>query len=367
MDSDKIPNSELITRRTNLQKQIQENNLDAILIPLGVYFNYYFGKKAEPSERIIAGIIPPKGEPFIISPTFEQSNIEISTGITDIVCWGETDSPYQIIANELSERQIGQNIGVDPKLWIKEVEFIKKFSKVDLISAHQILEEQRMVKTDWEIQQLRKAAEYSSEGILASVPQLKAGITEIAFKEILTKELSSRSGNPLAFALIQFGENSAIPHGYPTSRKLKNDEVVLLDVGTSYMGYQGDITITVPFGKPKDFEMIYEIVFEANRKAFDADKEGMIPAQLDELARSHITEKGYGQYFTHRLGHGIGLEVHEHPYIVGTNTQPLKSGNCHTIEPGIYIPGKFGIRIEDDVLVKANNAELLYATPRHNF
>ena len=140
-----------------------------------------------------------------------------------------------------------------------------------------------------------------------------------------------------------------------------------MDCGTPVNGYQGDITITIPFGKPTDFEKIYEIVFEANRAAFDSDKEEMIPAELDAVARNYITKKGYGDYFTHRLGHGLGLEVHETPYIVATNKTPLVSGNCHTIEPGIYRPGKFGIRIEDDVLVTKNGAKLLFETPRHNF
>ena len=128
-----------------------------------------------------------------------------------------------------------------------------------------------------------------------------------------------------------------------------------------------DITITVPFGKPREFAEIYEIVFEANRKALDADKEGMLPSKLDAIARDHIKSKGYGKYFPHRLGHGLGLEVHETPYIVATNQVPLIECNTHTIEPGVYIPGKFGIRIEDDVVVRKDDTNLLYETPRHNF
>lgn len=367
---DKIPKSEISTRWSGVKSELNQKKLDALIVPLGVHFYYLFGKQGQPSERLIAGIIPRDDDPFIISPSFEKSNVERATGIDDILTWEETESPYDKLAKDLTNRGIGTNIGVDPKLWLVEVERLEKSMKTSsrsIVTAGSILNKLRASKSDWELKQMRKASEFSAEGILAAIPQLKEGMTEIEFVKVVNNEMSNLSNGPPSFGLVQFGENSAIPHGMPSDKKLSLDSSVLIDAGTSVSGYHGDITITVPYGKPKDFAEIYEIVFEANRKALDADKEGMIPSELDGIARNHIESKGYGNYFPHRLGHGLGLEVHETPYIVATNQIPLIEGNTHTIEPGIYIPGKYGIRIEDDVVVGKDKAYLLYNTPRHNF
>lgn len=362
-----VPEQEIQSRWDILQQKLKDTHYDAMLIPLGVNFTYYFKKEGKPSERLTIGVISRDSDPFIVTPSFERSNLAGSTGLDDIAVWEETESPYKVAAKEFKDRGIGKNLVVDPHLWYVETQMLAKAGKFEFSSGHEIIYDQRSVKSEWEISQLQAAAKASSQGILNAIPQLKVGMSELEYLKIVQSEMSALSGSSLAFGLIQFGEHSAIPHGMPSGKRLENDRVVLMDCGTPVNGYQGDITITIPFGKPKDFEKIYEIVYAANRAAFDADKAGMIPSELDAVARNYITEKGYGEYFTHRLGHGLGLEVHETPYIVGTNSTPLKDGNCHTIEPGIYMPGKFGVRIEDDVLVTAKGAELLYETPRHNF
>jgi len=361
------PKTELNTRITSMQRRLADNEVDAAIIPLGIYFEYFFGKSGNPSERIIAGIITTDQDPFLLSPSFEVSNLQRSTYIDDIIAWEETENPYQILAKEIKDRGIGEQIIADPKLWIDEVQKIEHQLDSKIRSGHALLSTQRSVKTEWELNQLRAAAKASADGILAALPHLEVGMTETQFQPILTKELGERSGNPLSFGIVQFGENSAIPHGMPTNKKLENNSVVLIDAGTSVNGYQGDITITVPFGEPEGYYEIYDIVYDANRAALAADQPGQPAATLDKIARDHITEKGYGKYFTHRLGHGIGMEVHEEPYIVGTNQEQLLQSQCHTIEPGIYQPGKFGIRIEDDVVLTEKGAELLYDTPRRNF
>ena len=362
-----IPKHELMNRWSGVKRGLERNNYDALLIPLGIHFYYLFGKLGQPSERLIAGIIPRDTDPFIIAPRFEKSNIELTTNVNDIIVWEETESPYDLVAQEFEQRKIGSNIGVDPKLWLMEKEKLEKATDYNYSSAHELLDSLRSVKSEWEITQLKAAAKATSNGILNSISELRVGITELEFLKVVQKEMSLLSGNSSSFGIVQFGKNSAIPHGSSGKQKLKNDDVVLIDCGTPVNGYQGDITITVPYGKPKNFEELYEIVFDANVKAFEENKENVQPAILDKIARDHITQAGYGIYFTHRLGHGLGLEVHETPYIVASNQVPLIKGNCHTIEPGIYIPGKYGIRIEDDVLVKQDTAERLFDTPRHNF
>ncbi|MCY3410470.1 MAG: aminopeptidase P family protein [Candidatus Heimdallarchaeota archaeon] len=362
-----IPKTEISKRWELIRNDLAEVTYDALLVPLGTNFYYLFGKQSTPSERLIAGVLPVDSDPFIIGPAFEQSNIQRSTGLDDIVPWEETESPYHILAKELNDRRIGNKIAVDPKLWIVEAERIQEASNRSLQSAGSILDRARSIKSNWELEQMAKASESSAKGILDAFDKLQEGITEKELARIVATEMMKYSGNPMVFGAIQFGENSAIPHAMPSEKKLRQNEVVLIDAGTSVNGYQGDITITSTFGKVAGFEEIYDVVYEANRKALDSDKEGIVAGNLDGIARKHIEDKGYGQYFTHRLGHGLGLEVHEAPYIVSTNTHPLIAGNTHTIEPGIYQPGKFGIRIEDDVVVHKGKAKLLFDTPRFNF
>lgn len=359
-----IPKAELANRWKNTQQLMSH---DALLLPLGVNFQYYFDKQSTPSERLIAGILPKAGDPFILCPTFEQENMQRSTGIDDVVTWDETQSPYKILAQELKNRQLGSNIGVDPKLWIIEVERLQAAdSTLQISAAGDVIEKNRRHKSEWEIQQQRLAAQYTAEGIYATIDRLQEGMTEREVIPILQKELGDRSGQPLSFGIVQFGANSAIPHGYPTDKKLRHNELVLLDVGTSYNGYHGDITITIPFGTASDeFKKVYDIVYEANRAALTAEHVGMYAGDLDAVARTYIDQKGYGKYFTHRLGHGIGIEVHEPPYLVGNSTVPLATGDTHSNEPGIYMLGKFGVRIEDDVVLTKNGPELLFNTPRY--
>ncbi len=363
-----IPRDELAKRWSVAQSKLAEKEIDALLIPLGVNFQYFFGKAGNPSERFLCGIIPKEGDPFLLTPAFERSNFAKATGIEDIIIWEETESPYRNLAKELDERKIGSKIGVDPKLWIVEVERLRKVTERKFYSAGSIIDNLRLIKSEWEIEQLKAAAKASAEGIMATFERLREGMTEKEVVPLLNEELSARSGNPITYALVQFGPNSALPHGYPTDRKLKSGDVVLLDVGTNVNGYQGDITITKPFGRaPEKFHEIYDIVYDANRKAFAADQEGAIPSELDKIARSYIEDHGYGRFFTHRLGHGLGLEVHEHPYLVGTNNVPMIAGSAHTIEPGIYIEGKFGVRIEDDVYVTKDGAKRLFDVPRYTW
>ena len=157
--------------------------------------------------------------------------------------------------------------------------------------------------------------------------------------------------NEKTFSLVQFGSNSALPHYQGGDKALKKGEVVLIDAGGTINNYWGDITITVVFGKAsRRFREIFDIVYDANKIGKEAVIQGKLPSEVDKSVRTHITRKGFGDYFTHRTGHGLGLEVHEPPYIIENNCTPLVPGNVFTIEPGIYLDNEFGIRIEENVI-----------------
>ena len=216
-----LPKQEMQSRWDNLQERLKDSDYDAVLIPLGVNFTYYFKKEARPSERLTLGIISKNSDPFIITPSFEKSNLSKSTGLDDIAVWEETESPYKLTAKEFENRGIGKNVIVDPHLWFVEVEKMKKAGQFNVTSGHELIYEQRSIKSDWEITQLQAAAKASSEGILNAIPSLKVGMTEKEYLKIVQIEMSALSGSSLAFGLIQFGENSAIPHGMPSDKKLK--------------------------------------------------------------------------------------------------------------------------------------------------
>ncbi|MFW9924554.1 MAG: M24 family metallopeptidase, partial [Candidatus Thorarchaeota archaeon] len=259
-------------------------------------------------------------------------------------------------------------IALDSKLWFEWFLKIKKvLPNAKFVDSQAVVQQARLIKSESEIKILQKATEIASKSIRASFDEVKPGMTEIEISSIVEEKLQKASGQ-IAFCIAQTGPNSAIPHGGPTQRKLEKNDVLLIDAGPVYDGYVGDITMTFPIGKPTSkFLKIYDIVLKANRAAYILAKEGIIAEDLDKAARKVITDAGYGQYFTHRLGHGIGIEGHEPPYLVNGNKMVLKEGMCHTIEPGIYLPGEFGVRIEDDVVIRKDHCEFLFEAPRRNW
>lgn len=182
---------------------------------------------------------------------------------------------------------------------------------------------------------------------------LKEGITELELKSIIENEIKKYDVSSMSFdTIVLFGDNAANPHGVSSNRKLKQNEYVLLDLGCYYKGYASDITRCLEFGKVSDFDKsIYDLVLKANTEAIKAVKPGVSFSTLDKIARDIISNAGYGEYFNHRLGHGLGMDCHEYPDVSSTTNDLLEEGMCFTIEPGVYIPNKVGIRIEDDIIV----------------
>ena len=343
---------------------MRERSIQALFCTLGTNFQYLLNAKNKSFERLVLAIIKSDGNPHVICPAFELQNYIENTPLSrdDISIWEETEDPFLLVKNICIDKGIQDtNIAISPQTSFTVFSKIKSaLPSATFLDALPITETARIVKTDQEIEFLKKASNFSARGIEAAFDQLSIGITEIEASALVEKEMSSLSGEPSLFSLVQFGANSSNPHGSPSNKKLKRDDVVLIDAGTSYNGYIGDITNTTVFGKPNEFFLeVYNIVEEANHRARDVVGVEILPSQVDAAARDYIVENGYGQYFTHRTGHGIGLDVHEAPYIIQTNLAPLGLNNTFTIEPGIYIPGKFGVRIEDDVVSKANGCEKL--------
>lgn len=220
----------------------------------------------------------------------------------------------------------------------------------------------RMIKSPEEQAFVREAARRTNLAIDATHRRMRAGMTERDVGRILEEEFSRVGAH--GGGLVQFGPDAAFPHGSPADRRLVKGDVVLIDSGCNVHGYHSDITRTVSFGPPSDeVRKVYQTVERAQLAGIEALKPGATGEEVDRAARKVIEDAGFGQYFTHRLGHGLGMDGHEPPYLVRGNKTPIVAGNVFTVEPGIYIPGKFGVRIEDDYAVGASGPVSLSVRP----
>jgi len=350
-------------RQSIIIEDMNESEIDLFLITPSINFGYLFKAFMSISERLICGALSIHDDAQIIAPSFEKENIQNRTSFDDVITWNEEEDPFAVLKGNIHYNV--KKIALEPTMPFEIYTKLKKqFPEAEFIDGSAILRKQRSIKTEAEIERLEKAGKYTVDGMMSALKLLKPGLTELDVLKLFQKEMTLQSGEP-SWVLVQFDENSAVPHGPPSTRKMKENSVVLIDAGTMCDNYFADITLTTFYGNVTDeFLKVYEIVQEANDAALDASKVGVPCEEVDFAARKVIDKAGYGQYFTHRLGHGLGLEVHEEPYMVKGNTRQLVKGNVHTDEPGIYMPNKFGVRIEDDVLV-GDRTKRLVTFDRH--
>ncbi|MHA2168198.1 MAG: M24 family metallopeptidase [Candidatus Hodarchaeales archaeon] len=333
-----------------LQNLMRSSKIDTVIIPLGINFHWLFGVKEVPSERLLVGIVDSEGPPHFLAPAFEVNRVKKVTKAVEVVGWEETENPFEKLATTIIPDNTIK-IGIEPKMWYSVFQKISTHLQGKVyFDTESLFSSLRSVKDEEEIKYMQKASQKSADIIIKTLNELEIGVTESEIQSILKDRLIWKPREEM-FNLVQFSDNSALPHYHGGDRKLKKDDVVLIDAGGTVNNYWGDITITTVFGKATDkFMSVFKIVDEANQSGKEAARQGKTPHEIDTITRTIITKKGYGEYFTHRTGHGLGLEVHENPYIVKGNHEPLKTGNSFTIEPGIYLPGNFGIRIEDNVI-----------------
>jgi Xaa-Pro dipeptidase len=359
-----------ITRDEYLQRQetargfMREAGIDAVFITGGTSMQYFTGTQWGLSERMFALVFSAKGELAWVTPAFEKGRAleQIKFG-SDVRTWEENDSPYQLVASILKDRGV-----VSGKLGIEEtVRFVfsngvaKAAPALKITSADPVTARCRQVKSAHEIDLMRLANQITVKSFEIASKSLRDGITHGEFGGKISgahQQLGARGG-----ALVLFGEHSALPHGTITPQKLKQGDVVLMDGGCSVEGYASDITRTTVFGKPSDkHRRVWDIVKQAQAAALKAARSGAACEDVDAAARKVIVDAGFGpdyKYFTHRVGHGIGMDGHEWTYLVRGNKTKLTAGMTFSNEPGIYIPGEFGIRLEDIMVITESGAELL--------
>ena len=355
-------------RIARAQAELKSRNLDLLAIEPSTNFQYFTSYNPGRSERLILLMIPATGAPVIVCPSFEVERIKRNTTITDARGWEEFEDPWALVAKaalQLKPRGREGIVAIEPTTSYQS--YVRLVSKLRGWIPHDgapVTERLRILKSPEEIALIRTAIAATEASIAATFSQLAVGMTERDVAALLSREMASRSSP--GGGLVQFGPSSALPHGGPSAGQLARETVVLIDAGSRVEGYTSDITRTIWFGDaPADeFKKVYNLVHDAQTAAMESGKPFTTQCQqLDRLARKTISGGGYGQYFTHRLGHGIGLVGHEPPYLVEGNETRMENGMTFTIEPGIYQLGKFGVRIEDDCLMTDNGVEVLSHRP----
>jgi Xaa-Pro dipeptidase len=360
---------EVFSRRiVRAQAELKTRKWDLLVATPSTTYRYFTGYNPGRSERLIALVVPAVGDPAIVCPSFEVERIKRHTAIADIAGWDEQANPYKLVRKVVGARKpkgagtiaLESSTAFETYLGMKDVLGEWKFT-----DAAPVTERLRMIKSPEEVDLIRRAIAITEDAMAATFAQLAVGASEHDIATVLEQEMTKRGGEG-GGGLVQFGPSSALPHGGPAGATLARETVVLIDCGCRVAGYTSDITRTIWFGDhPSDeFKQVFNLVHDAQTAAMQLGRPLSTRCQeMDRAARKVIADGGHGPDFTHRLGHGIGLDGHEPPYLVEGNETPLEPGIVFTIEPGVYQVGKFGVRIEDDCLMTETGVEVLSHRP----
>ena len=358
-------------RIARAQKAAAEAGLDALLVSPGPDLRYLTGYEALPLERLTCLVAPASGEPFLVVPLLEQPAAEASPagglGI-EIVGWRETDDPYALVASRLpSSGGALRRVGLDNHMWAEKVlAFRAALPGAEQALAGEVLGELRMRKSAAEIEALREAGA-AIDAVHAAVGEwLRPGRTEREIGKDIADAIIAAGHATVDFVIVGSGPNGASPHAEVSDRVVRAGEPVVVDIGgTMPSGYCSDSTRNYCVGEaPADYLRFFDVLLAAQTAQCEAIRPGITAEQLDAVGRDLITEAGYGERFIHRTGHGIGLESHEEPYIVSGSSRPLEPGMAFSIEPGIYLSGQYGARIEDIAVCTGTGGDRLNLRPR---
>lgn len=369
MSSTAVLAQALAGRHARLKSALQEAGLDAMAVNASPTLGYLTGLGFHLSERPVIAVFGQDGKPTMVVPELESLKFEKAAFELDLITYSESVESWQAAFTRALKDHDGARIGVEPR-WLRvlELRFLEAAApKAHFESGEAAVADLRMHKDVVELDMMRTATRIAQDALMATLPKLDAGTTELeAAAELVQNMLRLGSGGELPFQpIVAFGENSANPHAVPTDRPLKDGDLALFDWGANYQGYFSDLTRTFTFGDvDPELRKIGQLVHDANAAGRAASRPGVEAGAIDRAARKVIADAGYGEYFIHRTGHGLGLEVHEEPYIRDDNQQKMAPGMTFTVEPGIYLAGRGGVRIEDDVVITADGAESLSDLPR---
>jgi Xaa-Pro dipeptidase len=368
-----ITNDERKKRIERARALMTENKLDAVMLAGGTSLNYFTGMRWGNSERLFAVVLPVKGDPFCVCPAFEEDRAREQLALgplasTDVRTWQEDESPFERVAGGLKDRGIAAGrIGIEETAKFVFADSVASAAPaLKVVSATPVTAGCRMIKDSHEVELMRLACQVTLKAYDAVYRSLAEGMTQNQVGALIDAAYGRLgfSGG----ASVQVGEYTALPHGSIQPQTIREGTIIMIDDGCSVEGYQSDITRTFVLGKPTDkMRKVFDIVHQAQAAALAAAKPGVALEAIDAAARKVIVDAGYGpgfKYFSHRLGHGMGMDGHEWPYLVKNNmfgwkkALTLQPGMVFSDEPGIYIRGEFGVRLEDDMHITEAGAEL---------
>ena len=332
-------------RQARLRAAARARGIDVLFVTPSTNLSYAANISMGRSERLTALLLFVDGPASLLTPAFEEENVRRGAVVDDIATWKEEEDPVPKAARLLSR---ARTVGIEGSTaYGTAARLLAAAPNLQAQDAAGLFDALRAVKSAEEQAFLKEAGRRTNLAISATHKRLARGMTESEAANVLEQEFQRQRVH--GDGLVQFGPSSALPHGGPGDRRLATGDIVLIDAGCRVRGYTSDVTRTVAFGPPPDeVRKVYAIVDRAQAAGIEALRAGAAAESVDRAARRVIEDAGYGTFFTHRLGHGLGLDGHETPYLVRGNAAPLAAGNTVTIEPGIYLPGKFGVRIEDD-------------------
>jgi Xaa-Pro dipeptidase len=369
-----ITQDERQERLDRARKLMSENGFDAIVLMAGTSLNYFTGIRWWGGERMFGLVLPAKGAAFYVCPAFEEGRAREQIAKApdgeraDVRTWQEDENPYRLVAQGLKDRGVATGaVGIEETIrFLFSDGLAKAAPSLTMTSATPVTAGCRMIKSAHEIALMRLAAQVTLSAYEAVYQALRVGMTQNQVEELIAAAYG-KLGFP-GEASVEVDEYTAFPHGSNVPQVIREGSIVIIDDGCTVEGYQSDITRTFVVGKPPNsnsvgdkMKKVFDIVRRAQAAALAAAKPGVECGAIDTAARKAITDAGYGpdyKYFAHRLGHGLGMDGHEWPYLVRGNTTKLQANVTTSNEPGIYIRGEFGVRLEDDMHVTENGAEL---------
>ncbi|MCL6730304.1 M24 family metallopeptidase [Sphingomonas hankyongi] len=366
-----ISSAERLQRLTRARDMMRQKGIGAILIESGPSLDYYTGIQWWRSERLTGVVIPAEGDPIVVTPFFERPSIEEMLSVkAEIRTWQEDEEPLKLVADFLKERKVvGEPVGFEEtNRFFLEDRLKQQLSGAPIVSANPVVRAQRMIKSPTELALMQAAADIMAASLRYAGQRTRVGMAPPEIDGLIAAA-QKKLGGAYDGGLVLIGEASAYPHGSKQPHTVQRGDVVLLDCTCSVHGYQADITRTFVVGDPSpEVRKVWDQVHRGQQIAMTAAKVGAPAGSVDDAVRGTYESWGYGPRYklpgtSHRTGHGIGMEVHEPINLVHGETTPLAPGMCFSNEPGIYIPGKFGIRLEDCFHITADGPKFFTTPP----